>query len=237
MHGNIMNTPAGTWRLLTGCLLLGACCGCAMLPGSRGATASTAVRAGASDELPAKQTAQACLAAAEQLAAQGHAREASQLYAKARTLDPQATDYARRLAPLYDLLGDNARAGAEFRAAVAAAPNDPDLLNDAGCFHDRLGDFATAEQLLRQALALDPTHQRAAVNLGITLAHQGRLQEAFDTFAGVVGPAAAHYNVGMLLAKQARQEEARAALNNSLSLQPDLPQARIALDYLQEHVR
>ncbi|HUE69887.1 MAG TPA: tetratricopeptide repeat protein [Pirellulaceae bacterium] len=190
------------------------------------------VRESTSDELPEAQTVHACLTAAEELAVEGHAREAALLYEKARGLDPQATDYSRRLAGLYDLQGDLARAGTEFRAALAAAPHDADLLNDYGCFLDRQGNYAEAERLLRQALSANPQHERAQVNLGITLAHQGRFQEAFDTFSAVVGPAAAHSNVGMLLARQGRREEALQAFQQALAIDPDVSQARAAVEYL-----
>ncbi len=184
------------------------------------------------DDLPTAQTVQACLTTADQLAAEGHAREACLLYEKARGLDAGAADYARRLAPLYDAQGDLARAGSEFNAALAAAPHDADLLNDVACFHERQGNFAEAERLFRLALAAQPTHERAAVNLGITLAHQGRIQAAFDTFAKVVGPAAAHSNVGMLLAQQGRTSEALLALNEALRLNPALPQAQAVARHL-----
>lgn len=189
-------------------------------------------QASTSDELPQAQTVRACLTAAEQLAAEGHAREATLLYEKARGLDPRGTDYSRHLAGLYDQQGDMARAGTEFHAALAASPNDPDLLNDFGCFLDRQGNYAEAEQLFYKALSADPQHQRAKVNLGINLGHQGRFQEAFDAFSAVVGPAAAHSNVGMLFARQGRREEALRAFQQALDLNPDLPQASAAAQYL-----
>jgi Tfp pilus assembly protein PilF len=184
--------------------------------------------------LPKNKTTEACLSTAEQLAAQGHSREAMLLYEKARGLDSTAIDYSRRLAGLYDLQGDLPKAAAEFQAALARSPDDPDLLNDYGCFLDRQGNFAEAEQHLRRALQSSPQHQRALTNLGIVLAHQGRYQEAFDTFALAVGPAAAHNNVGMLLARQGRTMEAAAAFENALALDPALSQARAGADFLRK---
>jgi Tfp pilus assembly protein PilF len=206
-----------------------------LTPGGPDSTANAgAAMASASDELPAEQSVQVCIATAERLAGEGHAREAILLYEKARRLDPQAANISRRLAGLYDLSGDAAHANIEFQAAVAAAPGDADLLNDAGCFYDRLGDFVQAERLLRQALAASPQHARAQTNLGITLAHQGRFQEAFDAFAAVVGPAAAHSNVGTLLARQGRDEEARHAFAQALALDSQLAQAKLATEYLHQ---
>ncbi len=185
------------------------------------------------DELPPRQTAQACIKTAEQLASDGQAREAILLYEKARGVDPNATNYSRRLAPLYDLSDDVARATTEFNAAIATAPADADLLNDAGCFYDRQGNPAQAERLLRQAVAVNPQYARAQINLGLAIGHQGRFQEAFDVFAPVVGPAAAHSNVGMLLAKQGRNEEALRALQQALALNANLPQTRAVIEHLE----
>jgi len=211
--------------------------GCASIkqlaPAGTGTGSTSQSTASNPDELPKPQTVQACITTAEPLASDGHVREAVLLYEKARSLNPKAMDYSRRLAALYDMSGDLAQATAEFNAALAAAPTDADLLNDAGCFHDRKGNPAEAERLLRRAIAASPQHARAQINLGIALAHQGQFQEAFDTFVPIVGPAAAHSNIGMLLAKQGRNEEALRAFHQALALNANLPQARAAADYIQ----
>jgi Tfp pilus assembly protein PilF len=210
--------------------------GCAMVnrltPGDSGLPSPIGNSTVSGEELTTGQTVQACIKTAEQLASDGHVREAALLYEKACRLDPHAVDYSRRLAPLYDMSGDLPKAAAEFNAALVATPADPDLLNDAGCFHDRQGNPTEAERLLRQAIAVNPEHARAKINLGIALAHQGRLQEAFDAFVPVVGPAAAHSNIGMLLAKHGRNGEALRAFEQALALDPDLPQARAAVEHL-----
>jgi len=210
--------------------------GCASLSRSvgldrRGAAAAddASLRA---EELPKGQTVQVCLATAEQLAQQRHAHEAIQLYERARALDPHATDYPRRLAPLYDLQGDLPRAAAEFQAALATAPRDPDLLNDYACLLQRQSNLPEAERLLRAALNHNPSHTRAQVNLAIVLERQGRTQEAFEAFIPAVGPAAAHYNIGMLLAKRGQHDEARRAIHQALAIDPQLSQAQMAMAYL-----
>ena len=182
-----------------------------------------------SDELPMRDTVRACIATAEQLEQQGHHREAIQLYEKARGLDPKATNYARHLAGLYDLENDPARSLAEFEAALAAAPADADLLNDFGCFQDHRGKYAEAESLLRKAIAVAPQNERAKINLAITVAHQNRYPESFDIFSTVVGPAAAHSNLGVLMAKRGQWEEAKRAFEQALALNPDLAQPKAFL--------
>ena len=43
-----------------------------------------------------------------------------------------------------------------FDEALAASPNDPLVLREAGAFHYRKGDMSRADGLLRQAMRLDP---------------------------------------------------------------------------------
>jgi Tfp pilus assembly protein PilF len=218
-------TIACTMMLLSGCALLAR-------PGSS-QTGDQRPAMAAGDQLAPPQTLQACLTTADLLAAQGHPREASLLYEKARLIDPSAIDYSRRLAGLHDLQGNLPQAAVEFQAALSRTPGDPDLLNDYACLLNRQGQFAQAEQHLRQALAISPQHPRALTNLGIVLANQQRYQEAFDAFAVVVGPAAAHSNLGMLLAKQGRNEEALRAFERALAVNPQLAQARAGQEYLR----
>jgi Tfp pilus assembly protein PilF len=185
-----------------------------------------------SDELPMRDTVRACIATAEQLEQQGHHREAIQLYEKARGLDPKATNYARHLAGLYDLENDPAHSLAEFQTAIAASPNDADLLNDFGCFEDRRGNYAEAESILRKAVAASSQSDRTRINLAMTLAHQKRYKESFDLFSNVVGPAAAHSNLGVILAKQGQIDQAKRAFEQALALNPELPQPRTFLTVL-----
>jgi Tfp pilus assembly protein PilF len=224
------------WLAFLTALWIAGTSGCAALSRTVGldrtAGASLGDPSARPDELPKAQTMQVCLTTAEQLAIQGHAREAALLYERARGIDPNAINYSRRLAGLYDLQGDLPKAATEFQAALATSPDDADLLNDFACFLDRQGKHAEAEQHLQHALQAAPQHQRALTNLGIVLAHQNRYQESFDAFAAAVGPAAAHSNVGMLLARQGKTEDAKAAFSTSLRIDPDLAQAQAGAEYV-----
>lgn len=186
-------------------------------------------------ELSPRKAAEACIVTAEKLEAAGHRREAIGLYEKARQHDAKALDYSRRLAVLYDKEGDVANAAREYTQAIVNEPKSPDLLNDYGYFHLTQGDFAAAESHFRKAISFDENHQRAWMNLGITLAHQTRYQEAFDAFARVVGPAAAHSNVGAIMAKQGQVQQAKKAFQQALSLNRALRQPQAFLSYYAQH--
>jgi Tfp pilus assembly protein PilF len=181
-----------------------------------------------------EQLARVCIVTAEGLEKEGHVREAILLYEKARATDPQAIDYARRLAVLYDLQQQPREALAEYRKALDAAPRDPDLLNDFAYFQYRQGQLSVAEDLLRQAIQLNAQHESAWTNLGIVLAQQRRYGESFQAFSQAVGAAAAHANLGAVLLKQGENEKARHELNQAVTLDPTLRQPQALLAYLDQ---
>ena len=180
-------------------------------------------------ELPPAQASEACLATARELQSHGHAREAIILYERARQLNPRQKQVSRILAVLYDQQGNDQRALVEYHKALELTPRDPDLLNDFGYYYYRRHDWRQAEGYFRKAVAAAPEYERAWVNLGLALGEQERYQESFDAFAKVVGPAAAHSNVGVILAAHQRPAEAKAAFQRALALQPGMQQANAFL--------
>jgi hypothetical protein len=68
-------------------------------------------------------------------------------------------------------------AAAAFRQAAALAPNSPLPLTNLGTALHLAGDLPAAERALRKALALDPSRQNTAAELGFVLMGQGRLSE------------------------------------------------------------
>jgi predicted Zn-dependent protease len=226
----------------TACLvILAATSGCASAPlfsslnGAMPTGADTAqnLRAESSQTLPPKQGAQACLATAKELQAHGHAPEAILLYERARQLNPQEP-VSRFLAVLYDQQGNDNKALAEYRKALELAPRDADLLNDFGYYFYRRRDWRQAEEQFRKAIAQSPEHERAWVNLGLALGEQERVRESFDAFAKVLGPAAAHSNVGVILAAHQRKSEAEGEFKQAIAIQSDLPQPRAFLAHFEQ---
>ena len=186
-------------------------------------------------ELPPKEAARACLAAAEEMQKGGHVEQAIALYEKARTNDPNLKSVAHHLAVLYDAQGDSARSLSEYNKALESDPKNPGLLSDLGYYYYERGNQAEAERSLSKALATDPNHQKALSNMGLVLAAQGRFDESFEAFSKVVGPAAAHSNVGVLMAKQGRYDLARQAFHQALAADSTLQQPKAFLAYLDKH--
>jgi len=198
------------------------------------ANSSTAPTSSKLAQMKPAEAANACLVTAQELAQGGHRREAILLYEKARQLDPKQKQVCRHLAALYDLEKNDAQALVEYQKALELAPKDPDLLNDFGYFHYERGDWANAERYLRDALLQDNRHQRAWTNLGLTFGAQGRYQEGFEAFSKAVDPAAAHSNIGMIMARHGRHADADRAFQQALSLDPHLPQAKALQTYLAQ---
>ena len=213
-----------------GLLLLASCLGCtavSLVPSQLAGLSKPAA-----EELPPKEAARACMAAAEQLQNGGHIEQAIELYEKARTHDPSLKSIAHHLAVLYDAQGDSARSLAEYNKAIESEPKNADLLSDLGYYYYKRSNLNEAEQSLRKALAVDAKHPKALSNLGLVLAAEGRFDESFEAFSKVVGPAAAHSNVGVLLAKQGRYDQARQAFQQALALDASLEQPKAFLEYL-----
>jgi Tfp pilus assembly protein PilF len=180
-----------------------------------------------------QRSAKLALELAIQMQKSGHDKVAVEQYEKARELDPKLTEVAHYLAVLYDRQGDFKHADAEFKKAVEARPHDADLLNDQGYHYYQHGEWAEAEASLRKALAVNPRNERAWINLGMTLAQQDEVDEAYKAFAKVVSPAEAKSNLGMILAQTGFYEDAKQAFRESLDLEPDSPRTRAALNQLE----
>ncbi len=223
-------------------VLLSLCVGCAssdLVPAwfvgtSKSSAEDADVPKGDHGQLPPKEAARACLAAAEELQNSGHVEQAIVLYEKARNNDPSLKSVAHRLAVLYDAQGDSSRSLAEYNKAVESDPKNPNLLSDLGYYYYERGNHGEAERSLRSALAIDPNHPKGLCNLGLVLASQGRFDESFEVFSKVVGPAAAHSNVGVLMAKQGRYDQARQAFHQALATDATLPQPKAFLACLDK---
>jgi len=87
------------------------------------------------------------------------------------------------------------------------------------------GEWALAEQDLRQAIALAPRFAEAHANLGYVRHQQGDPTEAEACYRTAIGldatHPAIHLNLGALLARQKRHAEAEACYAAALALEPE----------------
>lgn len=183
-------------------------------------------------ELPPDEAARTNLATAEAFEKNGHPIDALKHYEIARAADPRLDKkVCRNLARLYDQIGDAQRAMVEYKKCLLETPHDADLLNDIGYCQYQQGLYQEAERWFRKALDEAPKHQRATVNLGMTLGQLGesRYAEALETFQRVTTPAEAHVNMAFIYQTHGKRDDARRAYQKALELEPNLDLARRAL--------
>jgi Tfp pilus assembly protein PilF len=112
----------------------------------------------------------------------GELDQAVARYQEAVKQDPGRADAWRRLAILHDRKGKFDDSAEMYRKALEQRPGDPDLFCDMGYSLYLQGRWAEAEMNLRQAVALRPDHTRAHNNLGMVLARSERADEALAEF-------------------------------------------------------
>ncbi|WOB07950.1 tetratricopeptide repeat protein [Piscinibacter gummiphilus] len=99
-------------------------------------------------------------------------------------------------------------------------------------------DAAAAEKAYRLALAADPVHAPAWLNLSALMCEQGRCDDAVQTLDEALlhlpDNADLHFNRGIALEDQQRHDEAIAAYERALTLRPELADAHYNLACLHE---
>lgn len=139
---------------------------------------------------------------------------------RAVLLNPSLWRAQNLLGVIHNRRGQPRQAIASFGAALQSRPDNPALYNNLALAQAMAGDLRGSEASLRRALALDPEHRLAANNLGLLLARQGRDEEAFQVFARSQGVAKAHNNMGVILAWQGHTIQAREQFRMAVQTLP-----------------
>jgi tetratricopeptide (TPR) repeat protein len=146
-----------------------------------------------------------------------------------RSIAEQKATAHRKLAVVLDRLGKFGESDVHYKAALKLSPDDPKVWNNAGYSQYIQGRWDEAERTLKTAVKLAPGDAKVATNLGLALAAGGKTEEAFAVLTRAVGPAAAHANIGYVLAATGRRAEAIGHYRTALALQPGLAAAETAL--------
>jgi tetratricopeptide (TPR) repeat protein len=133
-------------------------------------------------ELAPAQLADLQVACGRSLEKRGEEDQAVARYSEAVKLDPRRADAWLRLAILHDQQGKFTDSGEMYREALAHKPGDPDIFCNIGYSFYLQQRWAEAEMNLRQAITLQPDHARAHNNLGLLLARTRRDNEALAEF-------------------------------------------------------
>jgi len=182
----------------------------------------------------AAQSAEACLVTARTFKQQGLTGDAIAMFERARKHQPEILGISRDLAVLYDRAGEYFKAEREYKAALIELPNNVDLINDYGFFHYQRSQYDEAVTQFRHAIEIQPKHERAMTNLGMTLAKQSNFDQAEAMFAQVSGPAAAAYNIALLQANAGDTDLAMHKCQQALDLQPTLEPAQKLVSQLAQ---
>ena len=166
--------------------------------------------------------AEACRLTAVELASHAKDEHAIAQFEQARKLDPDMEGIAYPLAVLYDRQGRIDAAQREYEQALLELPKNADLRNDFGYFFYSRQMYADAQKQLEQALKLNKNHPKARLNLAMTLASEQQFEQALKQFELALGPAAAHHNIGLILFKAGRKDEALNHLQKAAQIDPSL---------------
>ena len=93
-----------------------------------------------------------------------------------------AADQGRETAITLEQQGDNAGAGAAWRAYVKVHPSDAEAFAHLGFIEARQEHYNEAVPLYRKALALNPAMPGLRLNLGLSLFKSGALKPAIEVF-------------------------------------------------------
>lgn len=165
---------------------------------------------------------------------QGNVAGAMALYQKTLQMSPNDTRAAVSYARLLDREGNFREAEHQYQRVLEIDPKNVVALNDMGMIYARQGMFDQSLAALGKAVELDPTNQRYRNNIAIVLIDADRADDAHQQLSQVHGPATAHYNVGYLLARRNKNDQAAWHLQQALAMNPRLAPATQLLDTLSE---
>ena len=120
--------------------------------------------------------------------------------------------------------------------AVAAGDASAELLGDYGYAQFLSEDLTSAEDTLRKAVAIDPSHRRNVNNLAIVLGKQDRLQEALQMFRQTGPESEALANLAFVQSQSEDLNNAKQNYNRALDLDPNLQIAAVGLFEVAKHM-
>jgi Flp pilus assembly protein TadD len=126
---------------------------------------------------------------------------------------------------MHDRAGNFDKAEETYRRAIAAHPKEAAAYNDLALCLARRNRLTESSDCLRQAVQLQGDSVLYRNNLATVLAEMGRSDEALVHLTAAHGPAVGNYNLGYLLYKSGKSQEAAACLRRALELDPQLTAA------------
>ncbi|MBL8825693.1 MAG: tetratricopeptide repeat protein [Planctomycetaceae bacterium] len=182
---------------------------------------------------PAKPSAEFYVQAGRMQETAGNSAGAVEQYNKALELTPDHLGALLGLALLHDRQGDFDSAAEFYLRAATKHPNQAAVLNNLGLCQARQGKLAEAAKSMQKAVAMQPNKALYRNNLANVLIEAGQIDEAIALLTPVHGAATAHYNVGYLLHKRDRDDEAIVHFQQAVDTDPSLIAAKGWLQQLE----
>lgn len=152
----------------------------------------------------------------------GKLKAAETQYQKALKYKPKHLGALVGYAHLQDRQKKFDKATELYKRAIAAHPAEAGVHNDLGLCYHRQGKLSEAHSSLAKAVELSPDHKLYRNNLATVLVERGQYDAALVHLTSSHGEAAAHYNLGYLLAKKGDNNRALAHLHQAATLDPTL---------------
>ncbi|MGL4513577.1 MAG: tetratricopeptide repeat protein [Lacipirellulaceae bacterium] len=183
----------------------------------------------AAPPMAALQGVEATIAAAAEAEGRGDVVAARGVLQQHLALDPHNAAVLRELAHVDDRAGALADAERNYRASIGADPSSAAAVNDLALCLARQGRLEPAAATLRQAIVMRPDKALYRNNLATILVELGKSDEAHQQLATAYEPAVASFNLGLLLARSGKADEAAGRFREAIALDPSLQPAREAL--------
>ncbi len=167
---------------------------------------------------------------------QGKGEEAVENYHKALALDPQCASAHFNLAVSLLNRSKYAKAAVHYQAALDVKPT-AETHNGLGFVLSRQGKLDEAIAQFRDAIRMNPKYTAAYNNMAGSLLKQGKLDEAasyYQTSLSVKPSASVHNQLGVVLMRLSRSDDAEQQFRKALAMNPGYAEARRNLAALRE---
>ncbi|HEX6961366.1 MAG TPA: tetratricopeptide repeat protein, partial [Lacipirellula sp.] len=178
---------------------------------------------------PSQATPELYVGLAQMSERSGNIPQARDLYQKAVAKDPKHLDALLGAARMEDREGRLDVALMLYQRAATYHPRNATALNDLALCHARRGELPIARHVLEQTVQLEPSKPLYRNNLAKVLVELNSLQPAMEHLSAVHAPAAANYNMAVLLSERGRNDEATQFLSQALAIDPQMEAARLML--------
>ena len=167
---------------------------------------------------------------------QGSPEKAIDQYRKAIAVNHQYTAAYARLGLMLSITGQHEESVAAFSKAVELKPASAILRNNLGFELLYVERWAEAERHLREAVRLDTRLAQAHINLGLLLGRTQRDEQAVDSFRMVLPEPDAYYNLGLLQRAQGRHKQAVESFRHVLTINPEFNAAQRQLVQVERKI-